>query len=212
MRTVRRGILRFALFGVLAIGAPFASAAAVTAGTSEVSVNQKASDESVLIYGLFLDKWLAKGSAANLGEAVDAVTDTQLADFSDCLKGLTLDRSTGAASQTLIGTTLASRNGVKLVDASRWQATDPGDLIDHGTSVDKAVEQGMDAGLLTLSAIVFDAKHKIAVFSYGFVCGRLCGNGGTVVFALTDAGWRRRDDVQCGSWMSAVDRVRFLHS
>jgi hypothetical protein len=168
------------------------------------AAREPASAEAVAIYGLFLDHWSDQGGKTNVADAVAVATDQELADFSGCLKDLKLVRPGGGAPQSLLGTALSTRADVALVDASTWHATDPGDLIASGQAVDKAVEQGMDAGLLSLSAIVFDEQHKTAVFSFGFVCGRLCGNGGTVVFDLTASGWKRRD-IQCGGWVSAIE-------
>jgi hypothetical protein len=60
---------------------------------------------------------------------------------------------------------------------------------------------------MTFSAVVFDKTHTKAAFTYSFVCGGLCGNGGAIVFEKAAAGWQRSSR-QCGVWMSHTPKDR----
>lgn len=67
--------------------------------------------------------------------------------------------------------------------------------------VEDAVRAAFDSGLLTLSEIVFDKRHKFAVMDFSFHCGMLRGHGGMVVLQQVGGRWRptRR---RCGAWVS----------
>jgi hypothetical protein len=96
---------------------------------------------------------------------------------------------------------LSKAGKINLVDPKKHKLKDPGAAIHNGTSVDQAVTAGFASGLFTFSEIVFDSDHKLAAFRYSFVCGILCGNGGTVIYELKDGKWsptKRR----CSSWIS----------
>jgi len=94
---------------------------------------------------------------------------------------------------------------VRVVDPATWQANDPEDLIAKGTPVDKAVDRGFSKALLTLSTVAFDVSGHFAALNYSFVCGRLCGNGGAVLFERNGHSWVRSNK-QCGNWMSLERR------
>ena len=94
---------------------------------------------------------------------------------------------------------------VRFVDpkAQRKQISknDPGvTIFRQGKSVDAAVGAAFASGLLTLSEIAFDRDRGYAVFTYGFVCGGLCGHGETVVFEKQNGQWRRLR--ACSMWMA----------
>jgi hypothetical protein len=88
-----------------------------------------------------------------------------------------------------------------LVDPHLHQKRDPGDAIRKGESVDDAVAAGFRAGIFTFSEIIFNAGHDRAAFTYSFVCGGLCGHGGTVIYRKTNGKWVREKD-NCGNWIS----------
>jgi hypothetical protein len=71
--------------------------------------------------------------------------------------------------------------------------------------VKKAVDQGFSHALLTLSQVAFERSGQRAALNYSFVCGRLCGNGGTVLLERGPLGWVR-SKAQCGMWMSESGR------
>jgi hypothetical protein len=90
---------------------------------------------------------------------------------------------------------------VRLVDPKTHKISDPGDAIRDGVPVDQAVQRGFAAGLFTFSEIAFDASHTHAAFSFSFVCGGLCGHGGTIVYELSNGKWKQSKE-QCGRWIS----------
>jgi len=89
---------------------------------------------------------------------------------------------------------------LRLVDR-KHKVSDPGDAIRRGAPVENAVVAGFASAILTFSEIAFDKQHRTAAFSYSFVCGRLCGHGGLVIYELQNGKWSRskRD---CASWIS----------
>jgi len=95
---------------------------------------------------------------------------------------------------------------VKLVDPDAHRGSDPEDAIRKGQSIEDAVRAGFAAGLFTFSEIVFDSTRTHAAFQYSFLCGRLCGNGGTVLYdKLPDDHGKVRWQISkkiCGSWIS----------
>ncbi|UPG88179.1 hypothetical protein L2Y96_12190 [Luteibacter aegosomaticola] len=90
---------------------------------------------------------------------------------------------------------------IHYVDRSTWHPTDPQHMIDQGKKVDAAVNAGMSAALLTFSAIAFNEHRDVAVFRYGFVCGRLCGSGAITVMRKNGSIWES-DPRQCAQWIS----------
>ena len=80
---------------------------------------------------------------------------------------------------------------------------EPGKAIHEGKSVDEAVRNGFAHGLVTLSEIRFDTKHERAIVWYGFNCGSLCGNGGTVIMEKKNGAWTRKG--VCSVWMARFD-------
>jgi hypothetical protein len=90
---------------------------------------------------------------------------------------------------------------VRLVNPSLHKKRDPGEAIRRGESVDDAVKAGFAAGIFTLSEIVFNPTRDRATFTYSFVCGSLCGNGGTVIYHHVSGKWVQERNT-CGSWIS----------
>ena len=116
-------------------------------------------------------------------------------EYAACLQGYKLAKPTNPISSLqLRGTSLASLANVRLVDPKKWRPRDPGPAIASGKPTSKAVSDGFAAGLLTLSRAIFYQEHKVAVFTYSFVCGALCGGGGGVIFDKTAAGWKQTRD------------------
>jgi hypothetical protein len=164
---------------------------------------QAAQSEEPDLYGMFLDKW-ARGSAQiiHVARIAESPPAEAMAEFSTCLKGYRLAKLTGSELPLQLSeTALARRANVRLVDPKKWQPRDPGPAIASGKPTSKAVSEGFAAGILTLSRTIFDKEHKVAIFTYSFVCGGLCGSGGGVMFDKMAAGWKQRE-VPCGGWVS----------
>lgn len=157
------------------------------------------------IYRAFLDGWTGNGkSPINVSLKANAPSPGDLKQFADCT-GHAHWIGTGTVSD--ISSLLTGLAYVRLVDPDTWAPRDPGDAIAKGEAVDSAVRSGFDQGLLTFSAIAFDESHQFAAFTYSFVCGRLCGNGGSVIFKAAPGGWARTHK-QCGGWISQVQTGR----
>ena len=120
-----------------------------------------------------------------------------------CLKEIHMSAPPVKVTHSLDASILPDRMKARLISPAeaRRSRRDPGDAIRQGKSVDDAVREGFAAGLLTLSEVIFSADHSRAVVSYEFICGRLCGNGGAILFEKRDSKWGHAKQV-CGSWVS----------
>jgi hypothetical protein len=156
-----------------------------------------------MIYMLFLNEWLGHGTTiTNLAQLAERPSDDEFGKYADCLKEAQLPAVSAALqSIDLRDSILKSRRDIRLVDAHRWHPDDPGTAMASGATVGQAVTQGFAGGLLTLSTIAFDENHSSAIFTHFFVCGRLCGSGGTAIFQKTQGVWKQIRH-QCGGWIS----------
>src|SRR4249919_1093243 len=153
------------------------------------------------IYGQFLDSWAGKEKEpVNVSRTAKVPSEDELKEFSDCVKDANVHWSPTESIADLTDF-VGKLSYVRLIDPDKWNPQDPGRLIAQGKSVDSAVKSGFAHGLMTLSAITFDQSHNTAAFTYSFVCGALCGNGGTVLFVRGQSGWTQSTK-QCGSWIS----------
>jgi len=80
------------------------------------------------------------------------------------------------------------------------EANDPWNGIKAGQSIDTAVRNGFAHAEFTLSEIQFDIKHEHAIVSYSFICGRLCGHGGTMQLAKVNGVWTKTG--LCHDWVA----------
>jgi hypothetical protein len=170
------------------------SAPQVAAGTND----------EAQIYGTFLDGWAGKNKdPINVSKTAKAPSAEELKEFSDCAQIGAKAHWTTVQSIDDLTNYLVNLPYVRLVNPDKWHPSDPGDLMAQGKSVDAAVESGISQGLLTLSTIAFDETRGTAAFTYSFECGRLCGNGGTIIFKKTKGAWLKSNK-QCGGWMSYI--------
>ena len=82
----------------------------------------------------------------------------------------------------------------------RIEENDPREVLKSREHVtDKQIADSLTTafakGIFTLSEIAFDDTHQRAFVAYSFVCGELCGNGGTLILegdhrSLCAAAWR----------------------
>src|SRR5579863_8506343 len=183
------------------------SLVAVQAGREAKTATLTVSDEplsaeQLAVYHVILTGWVDDGKqAVHLGDRTVPFTEND----QECVKKAALE----PIDSTLVHRfraedlpQLGSRK-IALVDADGQEKdvarNDPGAAIRNGKSVDAAVRDGLDHGLVTLSEIRFDSKHELAIVWYGFHCGSLCGNGATVVMEKRDGVWRRKNF--CSLWM-----------
>lgn len=160
-------------------------------------------NDATEIYGAFLGRWAGESpSAIYVSNTVDLPPADAIAQYQQCAgkNGAKGGRQViYSDAKDLIS--IRSPSDVHFVDPKTWHLQDPGTLISKGQSVESAVDAGVAQGLMTLSAITFNGRRDTAWFTYSFVCGRLCGNGGIVIFKKTSKGWTR-DNGRCSSWVS----------
>jgi len=160
---------------------------------------QPVDQERLAIYQTFLASHFGKDSKAglNISQTTSPFRPGDY-DAKGCLAGFQPDDLKVSAVHSFGADAFP---GQHLVDPAKHKARDPEDAIKHGQTVDKAVEEGFVHALFSFSEIVFDASHTHAAFSYSLYCGRLCGNGGTVVYELTNGKWQSSSR-SCGFWIS----------
>jgi hypothetical protein len=164
------------------------------------------------IYGTFLDAWTGKEKdPLNVSISAKAPSSEELKEIAGCVTSAGAINWLQAEPLADLTSALGQISYVHLVDPASWGPQDPGDLIAQGKPVDSAVKSGFENGLLTFSAIVFDESHSTAAFTYSFVCGRLCGSGGAVVFHKQSNGWAQASK-QCGEWISDIQEGRSNNS
>jgi hypothetical protein len=207
----RRKIMpkNWALIGVCALLFAFAAEAHSQNESKPVVSLSPLTGEQLSVYRAILAGWISKDTpVVNLADRTIPYSDSGPAGTMNCGKGFDLE----PLSATLVHqfqvsdlTQLGSVN-INLVGPKRGKKdvknNDPWKSIQNGQSVEDSVRNGFAHGLFTLSEIQFDKKHEHAIVSYSFVCGGLCGNGGTVVMEKTADGWREMK--QCDNWISSA--------
>jgi hypothetical protein len=159
--------------------------------------------EDLELYGIFLDSFVGKGKElVNFSERTLPLTLADSDNEGPCLEGIRLKRSAEAAQTIhMFPTSIADGRAIHLVDPSKHKLKDPGKAIKKGDSVGDAVAAGFRAGLLSVSEIAFDEAHHFAAFKFSFICGSLCGRGGTLIFEKIDGKWTKSNRA-CPSWIS----------
>jgi hypothetical protein len=171
--------------------------------------NQPLSGEQLAIYKIILHGWMDDGKGSfNLGiETVPLELDGPSGGES-CAKGLELEAASPRVVHRFRSQDIAQLGSGKAVLVDREEQgrevskNDPENTMRRGASVEETVKNGFAHGLVTLSEIRFDVKHEHAIVWYGFVCGGLCGNGGTVVLEKKGGIWKRGK--ACSIWMSQL--------
>lgn len=196
--------------------APFAASLALLAGailataqndSKPMVSTQPFTSEQLAVYRAVLGNWMANEMPTmNLSIQTVPLEANEPSGDKDCAKGLDLEPVAPALVHQFRDTDFAqlSSRRIVLVDPERGRKdaedNDPDKTYGNGSSIEDAVRNGFAHGLATLSEIQFDKNHTHAIVAYSFFCGRLCGNGGTVVLEKTDAGWRRNG--RCQDWIS----------
>jgi len=193
-----KGFLILAIISFLAV--PMSSSP-----TKKLVVSKSPLDaERLQIYGKYLDAYLGTDkSLTNMANKTVPLNFSWPTEGGDCLKGIELeDLEEAGEAVHLLGIEISKGRAIRMVDPRKDHVIrDPGKAIKHGESVGDAVKEGYASGLLSLSEIAFDKSHRFAVFKYYFVCGSLCGQGGTVVFEKRGDEWEDADR-RCSSWIS----------
>ncbi|WP_132982831.1 hypothetical protein [Thermomonas haemolytica] len=178
-----------------------AVALAAIPATSAQSVG---AEESAKVYQAFLTSWQGEDEAPlNVAADAEPLSPQDLKEISSCAGGAAGWKV--AATSTPLAAQLSALPWVRIVKPGESPIVDPAKLIMRGVPVDEAVKQGFAHGLLTLSMVAFERSGQRAALNYSFVCGLLCGNGGTVLLERTQQGWVR-SKTECGTWVSYSGR------
>lgn len=152
----------------------------------------------VEVYRAFLASYLRSGRTLNVADKTEPMEPSKEA-FKGCMNRF--PRGGSAKKVHIFTTEFAQDDRIRLIDADKYQISDVGDFTRRNEDLDNAVQKAIDAGLLTLSEVVFDSHHQLAALDFDFRCGKLCGHGGTVVFELHHGKWIRSKR-SCGGWVS----------
>jgi hypothetical protein len=130
----------------------------------------------------------------------------------DCLRDIELPKSSENQVIHHLYPSVPLTSKMVLVDPGKQgkkvRENDPGEAIKDShkpltdADIAKAVATGFNNGLFTLSEILFNKNHTRAAVQYWFVCGGLCGHGGTVILKMRDGKWVVDGSQYCGSWIS----------
>jgi hypothetical protein len=169
--------------------------------------DQPLTSEQLAVYRTMLVSWFQGEKAkVNLAVFTDPVGTNGDSLDKGCLKSLSLEAAPLGQVHRIRTEDLAQFGPFefRLVDPKAGEKevsdNDPGLAIHRGKPVDEAVENGFAHGLLTLGEIQFDKTHTHALASFRFACGRLCGNGTTMLLEKKDGTWRKQ--AECGGWVS----------
>ncbi len=150
------------------------------------------SAEQVAVYKAFFDcrmkEFQGSLNVANVTIPLD-ISDSEAK--SGCLESVKLE-NLAELRRTVHSIDVETIKGrrITLVDPAQHIIINPGDLSRKGMSSEAALKKGVESGLLTISEVAFDTPHHHAAMKYSFVCGGLCGNGGTVVFEKNGDKWK----------------------
>lgn len=163
--------------------------------------------EQLTVYRSLLVIWF-QGEKASINLAVETEPIPAQGDpvHKECLNGLSLEAIATGQVHRIRAEDAAQLSPIEIhlvdpeVQGKEVSKYDPGKAIREGKPVDYAVRNGFAHGLLTLSEIRFDKSHTHALVSFSFVCGRLCGNGNTMLLEQRGGVWTKK--AQCGGWVS----------
>ena len=161
--------------------------------------------EQLAIYRIALHDWMDDGKHP-IHLSIET-TQSELGDMeASCSKGLTMEDRPQDEVHRFRPTDLPQLGSsrLELVDPEKQAAevreNDPGKHIRDGSKIADAVSNGFAHGLVTLGEIRFDKSHTHAILWYGFTCGALCGNGGTVLLQKNKGVWAIKS--HCSNWIS----------
>lgn len=170
-----------------------------------INVGHLSADE-VAIYRTVLHQWNSDARTLNVANRTFPFDAVSRDSTCECLRGLDVENLARASHSFhyLTPDDISGRN-IRFVDANKQltavQTDDPHNGMAGGKSVEKAVDDAIGSGLFSMSEISFDRNHRVALVSYEFVCGSLCGSGGTWLLEKANGVWKRADRA-CGGWAS----------
>lgn len=169
--------------------------------------------EQIEVYRAFLNSYLERKDASlNISDVTDPLTPSidDLKEGEGCLKDIHFENFKEANSTVhRLDTAIAVNPNIKLVDpveqSKQVKKNDPQTVIRKNpgsADIEATVKQAFETGLFTLSEIAFDKEHHLAVLSYSFHCGVLCGHGGTIILEKVDGKWKGDSNRYCSNWVS----------
>ena len=154
--------------------------------------------DRIAIYKTFLTDWQAGSeSPLNVANATDPFLPER-DELQGCMKGFS-KRNRAIATHQFSNEFADDR--IRLLDPAYYKPPTMSDLMSQKHDLDNAVDAAVKTGLMSLSEIIFNHEHQLAAFQFSFQCGRLCGNGGTVIYERRNGQWRHSKR-RCGSWVS----------
>jgi len=167
------------------------------------------SADDIAIYRVVLLKWQREDATPlHLSDRTTPLDIASRAGVSDCecLVGFDVQGLVDASrSFQKLTPAFLPNNNFRLVGAEKQirtvRSNDPGNRMRTGKSVTKAVDDALATGLFSISEIAYDKHHQRALVAYSFVCGSLCGSGGTWLFEKVNDTWTKTAHL-CGGWVS----------
>jgi len=172
---------------------------------TERNMGRLSADE-VAVYQAVLHQWNSNAHTLNVANRTFPLDALSSNSSCECLRNVDV-QSLASASHSFhyLTQTVFPESNVRLVDPDEQLTTvrrnDPHSGMAVGKSVERAVKDAFASGLFSLSEIAFDREHHLALVSYGFVCGSLCGNGGRLLLEKVDGVWKIKGR-ECGGWVS----------
>jgi hypothetical protein len=160
------------------------------------------SQDEMAVYEAVLSAWLSKRRGRQLvNEQLSAAPLKDDPDLKECTKDLDFSAPPQRVEpeKSLAGVRF-KRNGIELIDGSKWKPADPERGVANGKSVEAAVEEGFSKSMISFSQIAFNSDGNDALVKFSMECGGLCGSGSTMHLHKFANGWvvvRR-----CEQWIS----------
>lgn len=141
------------------------------------------------VYRAFLSDWQAGSkSRLNVANATDPFQPDK-DDLQGCMKSFPKH---SRAMETHLFPEQFTNERIHLSDPATYKVADVGEFMRRREDLDSAVQAAFEAGLMTLSEVLFDRTHRLAALNFSFTCGRLCGHGGTVIYERKNGHWNDR--------------------
>jgi hypothetical protein len=172
--------------------------------------------EQIAVYRAVIEDYRSKYRQGRLNVANQTIALDQPGRRFEkpCRRGFSHKAAEGTTAVVhKLGPEVATGLSVLLVDSARQEKeiaeNDPQNLVENalrdgghltGQQIHDSVNKAFETGLLTLSEIIFDKHQRHALVEYDFDCGRLCGNGRTLILKKVGRKWKVGK--RCGGWVS----------
>lgn len=165
--------------------------------------NSPLSADQIEVYRAFLQSYV-KGQDSLLRVSNVTVplehSGGELKEGKGCLRTLQLENFKEANSTVHLLDALAGSPNIMIVDLNKKGEPVEKNNPDTAGKIEASASRGVARGYLQLSEIAFDRQHHRAVLSYGYHCGRLCGQGKTIILEKVEGTWKFVPHHVCSSW------------